>query len=49
MAATTATNTIGNIIARSLLAELFLPVIFPKKKSVQLSSTACVLFVCFAI
>ena len=35
MVATTATNTIGNIIPRSLAAELFLPRILTKKKSVQ--------------
>jgi len=35
MAATTLTNTIGNIIPRSLAVELFLPAILTKKKSVQ--------------
>jgi hypothetical protein len=38
MAVTTTTNTIGNMIPKSLPSELFLPVIFPKRNLVQWSS-----------
>jgi hypothetical protein len=45
MAAVAATNTTGNIIPGSLPAQLFLPVIFQKKKEISssLSSTTYVL------
>jgi hypothetical protein len=38
MAVTTTTNIIGNMIPRSLPDELFLPMIFAKRFSIQWSS-----------
>jgi hypothetical protein len=47
MAAVAATNTTGNIIPGSLPAQLFLPVIFQKKKRNQFKFVQY--YICFAI